>query len=175
MEEFTENVHGDSSSQLPSDGTVHELTSNVLMFLEQLTDYTDTIGSILVAEPAYAHALASAPGRADKNRTLLGIYISTFGNQCLIEFSKEGFLFAEKVLAQLNHTLVSKSESYTELGLRSIFRLNNSQYVLSALQRSGLIELVKLSEPDFENIYHEKICDYKTAYANRFGVNFMSL
>jgi len=75
----------------------------------------------------------------------------------------------------LNHTLVSKSESYTELGLRSIFRLNNSQYVLSALQRSGLIELVKLSEPDFENIYHEKICDYKTAYANRFDDEFISL
>jgi exocyst complex component 7 len=96
LEEFTENVHGDSSSQLPSDGTVHELTSNVLMFLEQLTDYTDTIGSILVAEPAYAHALASAPGRADKNRTLLGIYISTFDNLYLVQLHKIGFCLQKK-------------------------------------------------------------------------------
>jgi len=51
------------------------------MFLEQLTDYTETIGSILAAEPAYSHALASAPGRADKNRTLLGIYISKLPNE----------------------------------------------------------------------------------------------
>jgi len=71
------------------------------------------------------------------------------------------------VLAQLNHTLVSKSEAYTDIGLRSIFRLNNSQYVLSALQRSGLLELVKNSVPDFENNYHDMISDYKTAYANR--------
>lgn len=69
---------------------------------------------------------------------------------------------------------MSKSESYTELGLRSIFRLNNCQYILSALQRSGLIELVKLSEPDFENIYLEKISDYKAAYANRFDLKFIS-
>jgi hypothetical protein len=46
------------------------------MFLQQLTDYTDTLGGILSQEAAYSHALASAPGRADKNRTLLGIYIS---------------------------------------------------------------------------------------------------
>lgn len=76
LEEFIESVHGDPSTQLPSDGTVHELTSNVLMFLEQLTDYTDTLGGILSQEAAYSHALAGAPGKADKNRTLLGIYIS---------------------------------------------------------------------------------------------------
>ncbi|CAB3371705.1 Hypothetical predicted protein [Cloeon dipterum] len=150
LEEFIENVHGDSSSQLPSDGTVHELTSNVLMFLEQLTDYTETIGGILAQDPAYMHTLAAAPGRQEKNRTLLGIYI-------------------KKVLAQLNHTLVSKSEAYTDLGLRAIFRLNNNQYVLSSLQRSGLLDLVKNSVPDFENNYHEMISDNKTAYANNWS------
>ncbi len=54
------------------------------------------------------------------------------------------FPFEEKVLVQLNLTLVTKSDAYSDSSLRYIFRLNNSHYLLGALKRSGLLELLKV-------------------------------
>lgn len=65
MEEFIENVKSDTNSQLPKDGTVHELTSNVLVFLEQVTENTDHIGEVLAGKLGPSHG-----------RALLGKYIS---------------------------------------------------------------------------------------------------
>lgn len=48
------------------------------------------------------------------------------------------------MLVQLNLTLVTKSDAYSDSSLRYIFRLNNSHYLLSALQRSGLLDLLKV-------------------------------
>ena len=62
-----------------------------------------------------------------------------------IYFFKYTFCVAEKVLVQLNLTLVSKSDAYADASLRSIFRLNNSHYLLGALQRTGLLQLLKVS------------------------------
>lgn len=62
-------------TQLPKDGTVHELTSNVLMFLEQLLEYTDTIGRVLKQDPTYNAQLEKLHSN-DKNKALLGLYIS---------------------------------------------------------------------------------------------------
>lgn len=82
LEDFIENVRNEQTSQLPKDGTVHELTSNVLMFLEQLTEYIDTVATILVQDPTYnpiPNPKASMKGGAlDENfkRALLGAYIS---------------------------------------------------------------------------------------------------
>lgn len=79
LEDFIESIRNDSSSGLPKDGTVHELTSNVLVFLEQLLDYSDMIARVLSQDAAYSSALAMLPNanKIDKNKALLGIYIST--------------------------------------------------------------------------------------------------
>ena len=58
-------------------------------------------------------------------------------------------LFSEKVLVQLNLTLVTKSDAYNDSSLRYIFRLNNSHYLLSALKRSGLLDLLKVRHKQF--------------------------
>lgn len=57
---------------------MHELTSNVLVFLEQLLDYADTIAGVLEKEPAYMAALhhAGLANRTERARALLGIYVS---------------------------------------------------------------------------------------------------
>lgn len=62
-------------TQLPRDGTVHELTSNVLIFLEQLLEYIDTIGNVLAQDLNYSIQLDKMK-TTDKKRTLLGLYIS---------------------------------------------------------------------------------------------------
>nr|CAD7449343.1 unnamed protein product [Timema bartmani] len=152
LEEFVESVRSDPSTQLPKDGTVHELTSNVLVFLEQLLDYVDTIGGVLSQESLYSNALTLVPNasKVDKNKVLLGIYI-------------------KKVLVQLSSTLFSKSDLYNDMCLRAVFRLNNTHYVLKALQRSGLLDLVRLSEPECEEMYHQMIQDHKTAYCQSWS------
>ncbi|KAJ9587571.1 hypothetical protein L9F63_019002 [Diploptera punctata] len=152
LEDFIESVRSDPSTQLPKDGTVHELTSNVLVFLEQLLDYVDTIGGVLAQDTVYSNALTLIPGHAklDKNKTLVGIYI-------------------KKVLAQLNLTLVGKSDLYNDISLRAVFRLNNNHYVLKALQRAGLLDLVRLSEPDCEENYHDMIREHKKSYTQSWA------
>jgi hypothetical protein len=47
------------------------------MFLEQLLDYTDTIGMVLAQDPSYARQLDKLKA-ADINKALLGLYISNF-------------------------------------------------------------------------------------------------
>lgn len=147
LEEFIENIRSDTSSGLPKDGTVHELTSNVLVFTEQLIEYMDTIAGVLGQDPAYSNAFMQIPnnGKVDKNKALLGIYI-------------------KKVLSQLNYTLITKSDAYTDSGVRALFRLNNSHHVLKALQRSTLLDLVNISEAECEQTYINMIETHKKAY-----------
>jgi exocyst complex protein 7 len=45
-----------------------------------------------------------------------------------------------------------------------VFRLNNNHYVLKALQRAGLLDLVQLSEPECEESYHDMIREHKKTY-----------
>lgn len=76
-------------------------------------------------------------------------------------------LVLEKVLTQLNHTLLSKSEQYNDVALKAIFRLNNNNYVLKSLQRSKLLELYTIAEPKCEQIYYDFIQKDKKAYFQR--------
>lgn len=77
MEDFIESLRLDSVTQLPKDGTVHELTSNVLMFLESLLEYTNTLGRVLSEDPSYNLQLDKLKTN-NKNKALLGLYISNF-------------------------------------------------------------------------------------------------
>ncbi|XP_044759450.1 exocyst complex component 7 [Coccinella septempunctata] len=145
LDDFIESLKSDSVTQLPSDGTVHELTSNVITFLEQLLDYIDTIGVVLANEPGYAQQLVKM-NVTDENKALLGLYI-------------------KKVLVQLNHTLISKSEQYSDAALKSIFRLNNNNYILKSLQqRKELLDLYKMAEAKCVEYYYNSIQDQKKAY-----------
>lgn len=145
LEDFIESIRSDSVTQLPTDGTVHEMTSNVIIFLEQLLDYTDTIGIVLEQDPNYSRQLSKLKFN-DQNKALLGLYI-------------------KKVLVQLNHTLISKSELYSDSALKALFRLNNNNYVLKSLQRNGLMELYLISEPKCEEYYYTSIQEHKKAYS----------
>lgn len=170
MEDFIESIRSDSVTQLPTDGTVHEMTSNVIRFLEELLDYTDTIGMVLEQDPNYSRQLSKLKSN-DLNKALLGLYISksmgiTWKVLSLIVVS-------EKVLVQLNHTLISKSELYSDSALKALFRLNNNNYVLKSLQRSSLMELYLISEPNCEDYYYTSIQEHKKAYSQRW--DFLSI
>jgi hypothetical protein len=74
-------------------------------------------------------------------------------------------IITERVLALLNLALVSKSDtSYSDQALRALFRLNNHNYVINALRRSSLMELLLLAEPTAEQTYQDLLARDRTNY-----------
>jgi exocyst complex protein 7 len=112
LDGFVEGIRADATTRekMPKDGTVFQLTSNILMYLEQLVDYMDTISDILSQDPYYNQTVLRLPKRVlpqDRPQAMLGLYF-------------------KKVIVQLNLTLVNKSETYPDPFLRAVFRLNNN-------------------------------------------------
>jgi exocyst complex protein 7 len=52
LDGFVDGIRSDPTTKekMPKDGTVFQLTSNVLLFLEQLLDFTDTVAAILTTQ-----------------------------------------------------------------------------------------------------------------------------
>ena len=152
LEKFIDNIRGDPTTKdkMPRDGTVFQLTSNVILFLEQLLDYVETIASILQQQDSsYNQLLLRLPRKisvSDRSHALVGLYM-------------------EKVLLQLNYTLVSKSDTYGDPFLKAVFRLNNYQYIVRSLQRSDLLPVVCLANADCEDSYQQMILEQKRLYA----------
>ena len=155
LDGFIDNIRADATSRekMPKDGTVFQLTSNVILFLEQLLDYVETISAVLTQDTSYNQTLLRLPRKisvSERGHALVGIYI-------------------KKVLVQLNLTLVNKSDSYQDPFLKAVFRLNNNQYILKSIQRSGLLEVVKLAEPDCEEHYLDMILEQKRLYSQSWA------
>jgi len=151
LETFIEGIRLEATpkEKMPKDGTVFQLTSNILLSLEQLVEYMDTIADILGQDAAYNQALLRLPKQirpSDRPTALLGLYF-------------------KKVLVQLNLTLVNKSEAYSDPFLKAVFRLNNNMYILRGIARSGLLEVISLSAPDCEKNYQEMITEQKRLYS----------
>ncbi|EDV39596.1 uncharacterized protein Dana_GF24398 [Drosophila ananassae] len=156
LEHFLDVVKGESStnivgqSNVPKDATVHELTSNTIWFIEHLYEHFDVIGSILTQDVLYSTQLDTilmkkALPAEERNKALLAIYI-------------------KKALAELNLSIMNKCEQYNDQATKHLFRLNNIHYILKSLQRSNLIDLVTLAEPECEHSYLEMIRELKASY-----------
>ncbi|XP_034950146.1 exocyst complex component 7 [Chelonus insularis] len=147
LEDFAESVRNDSGAALPRDGTVAESTSNVLVFLEQLSENAETAGIVLKKNNEIDNISTSSARQIENtHRVLVGIYI-------------------KKVLAQLNLALVSKSDaSYSDPALRALFRLNNHNYVVDKLRNSSLMELLLLAESTAAQTYQDFLVKDKCNY-----------
>ncbi|XP_011304280.1 exocyst complex component 7 [Fopius arisanus] len=149
LEDFAESVRNESGAALPKDGTVAESTSNVLVFLEQLSENAETAGIVLRRNnEVESISTSSAKQTENTHRVLLGVYI-------------------KKVLAQLNLALVSKSDtSYSDPALRALFKLNNHNYVVEKLRNSTLLELLLLAESTAAQTYQDLLIKDKTNYVS---------
>lgn len=69
-----------SGNSVPSDATVHELTSNTIWFMEHLFDHAEVIGVVLQENTLYTSQLDVHTHLMpdDRNRALLGLYISEY-------------------------------------------------------------------------------------------------
>ncbi len=52
FEEFEDYVKNDTIKQIPPDGTVHELTSNVCVFFKRIIDYKDSVLDLWGVKPS---------------------------------------------------------------------------------------------------------------------------
>uniref|UniRef100_A0A3B3H9B5 Exocyst complex component 7 n=1 Tax=Oryzias latipes TaxID=8090 RepID=A0A3B3H9B5_ORYLA len=119
---------------MPKDGTVHELTSNAILFLQQLLDFHETAGAMLASQESSSATSYSS----DFNKRLLSSYIC-------------------KVLGNLQLNLLSKSKVYEDSALSAIFLHNNYNYILKSLEKSELIQLVTVTQKRAEASYKELI------------------
>lgn len=143
LEEWVEGIRCDGACGAV-DGTVHQLALAALAHCQALAAHLHTIGPALAAEPSYQRAVAQLSGAHDRDAVMLAVYM-------------------RKVLAQLNFALRNKSEQYPD-ALKAIFLLNNTLYLLQGLQRSGLLDVLMLAEPDCETNYRDMIQEHKNAY-----------
>ncbi|XP_049419238.1 exocyst complex component 7 isoform X10 [Epinephelus fuscoguttatus] len=137
LEEFADSIKNDPDKEynMPKDGTVHELTSNAILFLQQLLDFHETAGAMLASQETSSSASSYT---SEFNKRLLSTYIC-------------------KVLGNLQLNLLSKSKVYEDSALSAIFLHNNYNYILKSLEKSELIQLVTVTQKKAENSYRELI------------------
>lgn len=149
LDDFIDSIKTDPDRQMPKDGTVHELTSNVMMVLEQLYEFVDIIGSILSEDPNYLANVSTFPA-TDKKKAAVGNYIT-------------------RVLSILTLTLNNKSEAYSDSYLKAVFRANNFHYILKSLQRIGLLDLAVLASREIEDHFTGMILEQKRLYSQSWS------
>lgn len=142
LEEFAGFVSNDSDMKVPGDGTVHELTNNVMIFIEQLHEHLDIISSVIPVKDMQAMENSS-----DKNRLGFAQYIT-------------------RLLGSLGETIQRKAESYTNLHLVFLFKLNNFHYILKRLRETGLLDIVHSYNIRVREIYEHLIQNSKDEYIN---------
>lgn len=145
LEEFIEFIREDNDTKVPRDGTVHELTSNIMLFVAQLNQYLDILNRVICFSDTNQF-----DSNADPNRFAYAQYI-------------------HRVLASLSTTLNKKSQSYSDPYLKAIFMLNNYHYILKSLRNTGLLDIVHDYNSKIELFYEEQILENKRIYSQSWS------
>lgn len=152
LEVVMESVRGDGGERaLPKDGTVHQQTSNALIFVQQLQEYCLVLGAVLVRDAAL-RSVSSVQQPAQ------GTQLTPEQCQALLA------AYIKRVLSNLGLSIVQRSEAYSDATLRAVFRLNNYNYLLSTLLSTNLMATLELVEPSARQHYKDQILHQKKLY-----------
>ncbi|XP_063816628.1 exocyst complex component 7 isoform X3 [Pseudophryne corroboree] len=137
LEDFADSIKNDPDKEnsMSKDGTVHELTSNAILFLQQLLEFQETAGAMLASQETSSTASSNI---SEFSRRLLSTYIC-------------------KVLGYLQLKLLSKSKMYEDLALGAIFLHNNYNYILKSLEKSELMQVVSVTQKNPDSVYRDHI------------------
>ncbi|KAL6475817.1 hypothetical protein MHYP_G00168570 [Metynnis hypsauchen] len=150
LEEFADSIKNDPDKEynMPKDGTVHELTSNAILFLQQLLDFQETAGAMLASQ--VLGDTYNIPLDPRETSSSASSYSSEFSRRLLSTYIC-------KVLGNLQLNLLSKSKVYEDQALSAVFLHNNYNYILKSLEKSELIQLVAVTQKKAESSYRELI------------------
>ena len=111
LETFVDGIKADpiKDSTMPRDGTVHQMASDSLLFLEQLQNYTDVGGGMIAGQ---------------KND----------GNSSAAQSKRSFAMYLTRVVTAITTNLEAKAK-YEDHALRSLFLMNNYNFVLDRLKK----------------------------------------
>lgn len=121
------------TTNMASDGTVHQLTSTVMSFSETLLQYEETVGNMI-----------------------LGIQVEGF-RQHRPNTKRQVSNFVNNILKALDTNLKSKAQVYENRSLSAVFLMNNYNYILKNLARSRILALLSDDHHDLERKYEDWI------------------
>ncbi|KAL3318194.1 hypothetical protein Ciccas_003143 [Cichlidogyrus casuarinus] len=158
-----------SSSQVPQDANVHQVTANTMNFLEELANYASIVGYLLTAgnytipipktdkmiKPTHLYQLAYATGpNADsKSRA---VFVKKLGE------------YIHEIIFTLLENINRKSESYTKHSelMALLFQMNNIQYIMKSTKNDVLIRYLKASGDDYQESFQKLINERRQIYQN---------
>ncbi|XP_067934130.1 exocyst complex component 7-like [Watersipora subatra] len=146
LNRFIESIRNDpdKSSNMPVDGTVHELTRNTMSFMTTLKENAEVVGAmLLVLDPMYR----------EQNVDHLIVKVADY---------------MTKVLSALGRNLKNKSGTYHDPHLAAIFMLNNYNYIQQKLHSQELLDVIHRYDPAVGNFYATQIAQQKNAYFESF-------
>ncbi|CAG8569094.1 9788_t:CDS:10 [Funneliformis mosseae] len=150
--------HRTKTTNLPNDGTVHELTSTTLQHLKRLTDYQETVETMLLTLGDGNWNVSEKEPNFSRDRTVRGMS----ANAILQHY------FAD-VLESLTITLDFKAKSYKKTALTCIFLLNNYHYVLKSIRTQffSILEEIGYKYEKMVKRYNDGYLDtWKPCFAN---------
>uniref|UniRef100_A0A915KX25 Exocyst complex component 7 n=1 Tax=Romanomermis culicivorax TaxID=13658 RepID=A0A915KX25_ROMCU len=141
LEDFVEHVKIDEDKFVPKDGTVHQVTSNALIFLEQLMQIRDCILTVL------------SSGQMESATNLVPKYFARVLSALGLNLRNKAELY----------TSANFTTDY--LSLKAVFMLNNFNHILRTLQKSGVMKLLVYQQNrEIENFYFDQIKQFKKQY-----------
>jgi exocyst complex protein 7 len=147
LEDYVAHIKGnpEKQSNLPKDGTVHELTSHTMWFVEHLLDYSRNVGEVIFGESSFG-----VISDADRRKSL-GHYLT-------------------RVVDALNLNMESKARSYEHPQLASLFLLNNYHFIHKTFTRNEEMQrLLEEAYGDVEQNYINSITTHMRNYQRCFG------
>ncbi|CAG8675218.1 14509_t:CDS:10 [Funneliformis caledonium] len=158
--EFIDEIknHRTKTTNLPNDGTVHELTSTTLQHLKRLTDYQEIVETMLLTLGDGNWNVSEKEPNFSRDRTVRGMS----ANAILQHY------FAD-VLESLTITLDFKAKSYKKTALTCIFLLNNYHYVLKSIRTQffSILEEIGYKYEKMVKRYNDGYLDtWKPCFAN---------
>jgi hypothetical protein len=146
--QFQSDVKGDASKSMPTDGSVHELTSSTINFLRHLFTYRDSVLELL-------------PPSKSRTRDPLGDYIVEVIEGLKSNLEAKAKKAERKTVVQASAALVL-SNSSSASSLANVFLINNYYFIWKSVSSNP--DLSEVLGSEFVQTYSNWVEEQKTVY-----------
>jgi len=144
LDAFVDGIKSDSKKtdeNLPRDGTVHQMTSDALLFIEQLQVFPEVAGGMIATKKSDGSASAAQAKRA------FGEYIS-------------------KCCSAIVASLELRARNFEDPALKGLFLMNNYNFLINRLKKTEVYAIVEQYDKSIVSGFQSSIVDHKSAYVN---------